>query len=168
MFSSPSCRKVGPGASFRLYVPWEYSSLSFIREENCSSCICSRKKALFWLARVCWPILCLCRPFCIFERCLDWTQSCVASRCATNLAIISEKRHCVFSREDYFLYKKLKYTQKEQKLLKRVISNRDSWEWCKEVRCGMGIEHFFIPLLGIGIEADAAGISTTASISSVR
>jgi hypothetical protein len=23
------------------------------------------------LARVCWPLLCLCRPFCIFERCLD-------------------------------------------------------------------------------------------------
>jgi hypothetical protein len=22
-------------------------------------------------ARVCWPLLCLCRPFCIFERCLD-------------------------------------------------------------------------------------------------
>ncbi len=21
--------------------------------------------------RVCWPLLCLCRPFCIFERCLD-------------------------------------------------------------------------------------------------
>ncbi len=25
----------------------------------------------FWWARVCWPLLCLCRPFCIFERCLD-------------------------------------------------------------------------------------------------
>ncbi len=24
----------------------------------------------FWRARVCWPLLCLCRPFCIFERCL--------------------------------------------------------------------------------------------------
>ncbi len=25
----------------------------------------------FWRARVCWPLLCLCCPFCIFERCLD-------------------------------------------------------------------------------------------------
>ncbi len=24
-----------------------------------------------WRAGVCWPPLCLCRPFCIFERCLD-------------------------------------------------------------------------------------------------
>ncbi len=23
----------------------------------------------FWLARVSWPLLCLCHPFCIFERC---------------------------------------------------------------------------------------------------
>jgi hypothetical protein len=28
-------------------------------------------KLFFWLARVCWPLLCLCRPFCIVERCLD-------------------------------------------------------------------------------------------------
>jgi hypothetical protein len=26
---------------------------------------------IFWLAKVCWLLLCLCRPFCIFERCLD-------------------------------------------------------------------------------------------------
>ncbi len=25
----------------------------------------------FWRARVCWPLLCLCRPFWIFERCPD-------------------------------------------------------------------------------------------------
>jgi hypothetical protein len=25
----------------------------------------------FWRARVCWPCHCLCRTFCIFERCLD-------------------------------------------------------------------------------------------------
>ncbi len=25
----------------------------------------------FWRTRVCWPLLCLCRPFCIFKRCLD-------------------------------------------------------------------------------------------------
>ncbi len=25
---------------------------------------------IFWCDRVCWPLLCLCRPFCIFERCL--------------------------------------------------------------------------------------------------
>jgi hypothetical protein len=26
---------------------------------------------IFWRARVCWPLLCLCRPFYIFEKCLD-------------------------------------------------------------------------------------------------
>ncbi len=26
---------------------------------------------IFWRARVCWLLLCLCRPFCMFERCLD-------------------------------------------------------------------------------------------------
>ncbi len=26
---------------------------------------------IFWRAKGCWPILCLCRPCCIFERCLD-------------------------------------------------------------------------------------------------
>jgi hypothetical protein len=26
---------------------------------------------IFWWAIMCWPLLCLCRPFCIFERCLD-------------------------------------------------------------------------------------------------
>jgi hypothetical protein len=26
---------------------------------------------IFWRARVCLPLLCLFRPFCIFERCLD-------------------------------------------------------------------------------------------------
>ncbi len=25
----------------------------------------------FWRARLCWPLLSLCRPFCIFETCLD-------------------------------------------------------------------------------------------------
>jgi hypothetical protein len=25
---------------------------------------------IYWRARVCWPLLCLCRPFCFFERCL--------------------------------------------------------------------------------------------------
>ncbi len=29
---------------------------------------------IFWRSRVCWPLLCLCRPFCIFERCLDSNQ----------------------------------------------------------------------------------------------
>ncbi len=34
---------------------------------------CTMSNSLFWRARVCWPcpLLCLCRPFCIFERCLD-------------------------------------------------------------------------------------------------
>jgi hypothetical protein len=41
----------------------------------------------FWRARVCWPLLRLCRPFCIFEKWLDSNQKAsVASRCATNLA----------------------------------------------------------------------------------
>jgi hypothetical protein len=31
----------------------------------------SKYTVFFWQARVCWPLLCLCRPFCIFERCLD-------------------------------------------------------------------------------------------------
>ncbi len=45
----------------------------------------------FWQARVCWTLLCLCRPFCIFGRCLDSNpETCrskqvryytVASRC---------------------------------------------------------------------------------------
>ncbi len=28
----------------------------------------------FWRTKVCWPLLCLCRPFCSFERCLDSNQ----------------------------------------------------------------------------------------------
>jgi hypothetical protein len=28
-------------------------------------------RAKAWRAGVCWSLLCLCRPFCIFERCLD-------------------------------------------------------------------------------------------------
>ncbi len=43
---------------------------------------------LFWRAIVFWPLLCLCRPFCIFERCLDWIRTqraAVASRRATDL-----------------------------------------------------------------------------------
>jgi hypothetical protein len=42
----------------------------------------------FLRARVCWTLLFLCRPFCIFERCLDSNPqgAAVACRCATNLA----------------------------------------------------------------------------------
>ncbi len=40
----------------------------------------------FWRAWVCWPLLCLCRPFCNFERCLDSNQATVPSRRVTNLA----------------------------------------------------------------------------------
>ncbi len=29
-----------------------------------------------WRARVCWPLLCLCRPFCTFERYLDSNPEC--------------------------------------------------------------------------------------------
>jgi hypothetical protein len=30
-----------------------------------------RQILFFWRARVCWPLLCLCRPFMIFEGCLS-------------------------------------------------------------------------------------------------
>ncbi len=41
----------------------------------------------FWRASVCLPLLRLCRPFCIYERCLIPTQrAAVARRRATNLA----------------------------------------------------------------------------------
>jgi hypothetical protein len=41
----------------------------------------------FWRATVCRPHLCLCRPFMIFEGCLDRSQSAaVASWRATDLA----------------------------------------------------------------------------------
>ncbi len=43
---------------------------------------------LFWRARVRRPLLCLCRPFMIFEGCLDSNlECCVASWRATDLAI---------------------------------------------------------------------------------
>jgi hypothetical protein len=43
---------------------------------------------IFCRASVCWPFLCLCRPVCIFEICLDTNpESCRSKqRCATNLA----------------------------------------------------------------------------------
>jgi hypothetical protein len=55
------------------------------------------KKVSIWNSRIqvwiylavtlCWTLLCLCRPFCIFERCLDSIQrAAVACRRATNLA----------------------------------------------------------------------------------
>jgi hypothetical protein len=44
------------------------------------SCILSSKKFLVYIflaARVCWPLLCLRRPLCIYERCLESkTESC--------------------------------------------------------------------------------------------
>ncbi len=43
--------------------------------------------AIFWWVRVCWTLLCLCRPFCIFERSLHSDpESCCRDRLATNLA----------------------------------------------------------------------------------
>ncbi len=58
---------------------------------------------IFWWARVCWPLLCLCRPFCIFDGCLDSNpESALASRRATNLAthlpvtwILAEAKYCI-------------------------------------------------------------------------
>ncbi len=49
---------------------------------------CHRGK-FFLRARMCWLLLCLCRKFCIFERCLYWIRTqgaAVASRRVTNLA----------------------------------------------------------------------------------
>ncbi len=43
---------------------------------------------IFLAFRVCWPLLCLCRPFCILERCLEWIRiqrAALAIRRATNL-----------------------------------------------------------------------------------
>ncbi len=35
------------------------------------SCLLKTIFTCYLRARMCWPLLCLCRPFCIFERCLD-------------------------------------------------------------------------------------------------
>ncbi len=41
----------------------------------------------FWRARVCWPLFCLCRRFCIFERCLDSKpESCCSKRARYQLS----------------------------------------------------------------------------------
>ncbi len=41
----------------------------------------------FWQARMCWPLLCLCRPFCILERCLDSNpESCRSKQARYQLA----------------------------------------------------------------------------------
>ncbi len=34
----------------------------------------------FWRARVCWPLLCKCRPFMIFEGCLNSNSECCRSK----------------------------------------------------------------------------------------
>ncbi len=43
--------------------------------QQCNACMCITViidlSQIFWRARLCWPLFCLCRPFCIFERCLD-------------------------------------------------------------------------------------------------
>ncbi len=59
-------------------------------EERCSKIdrnnypISTRKKVsfwyIFWRVRVCWPLPCLCRPFCIFRRCLDSNQRAAHSK----------------------------------------------------------------------------------------
>ncbi len=76
-------------ASWRLLpVTWRELFASPVMANSKSLRICSpssffrdstwREKILFKIflwnfgrARVCWPLLCLCRPFCICERCLD-------------------------------------------------------------------------------------------------
>ncbi len=39
----------------------------------------------FWRARVCWPLLCFCRPFCSFLE-IRTQRAAVGSRCASNFA----------------------------------------------------------------------------------
>ncbi len=44
-----------------------------------------------WRARVCWPLLCLCRRFCIFERCLDSNlESCRSMRILGSVPLTNE------------------------------------------------------------------------------
>ncbi len=45
---------------------------------------------IFWQASVCWPLLCLCRQFCIFERCLDsHPESCRSQQASNQLSLQS-------------------------------------------------------------------------------
>jgi hypothetical protein len=54
---------------------------------NSKKDVWTRMKYFFLRASVWWPIRCLCRLLCIFERCLDSNhRAALASRCATNLA----------------------------------------------------------------------------------
>ncbi len=48
---------------------------------------------IFWGARVCWPLLCLCRPFGTLERCLDSNPESCRSKQATNLVQTPKHRH---------------------------------------------------------------------------
>jgi hypothetical protein len=42
---------------------------------------------IFLVARVCWQLRCLCRPFCIFERCLNSnTESCLSKQALYQLS----------------------------------------------------------------------------------
>jgi hypothetical protein len=73
--SFPSISSVGPNGAIIHYRPTPET-------DRCAS------TRFFLRARECWPLLCLCFPFCIFERCLDLNRrAAIASRRATNLAI---------------------------------------------------------------------------------
>jgi len=65
----------------------------------------------FWRLRVCWPLLCLCRPFCIFERCLDSNpERChikQASYQCTNLAIHLLATKIIVSLPTLWVHKKI-------------------------------------------------------------
>jgi hypothetical protein len=57
--------------------------LKFDRSERCSRCfILFFFCIFFWRARVCRPLLRLCRPFMIFEGCLDSNPECCRSKLA--------------------------------------------------------------------------------------
>ncbi len=70
-----------------LFTSRSFSSAGPTRNLTNSSAEYNVSYSFFWRARLCWPLLCLCRPFCIFERCPIPTQrAAAASRRGTNVA----------------------------------------------------------------------------------
>ncbi len=57
--------------SFKSFLYCRVHGICTWRLEILSACKGFLLVYIFWQARVRWPLLCLCRPFCIFERCLD-------------------------------------------------------------------------------------------------
>jgi hypothetical protein len=56
-----------------------------------------------FLAGVCWPLLCLCRPKCIFESCLDSNpESCRSKQARYQLIYLSPKLFVCPTMQTYF------------------------------------------------------------------